>query len=103
MGLIFLFGFNEEEEQNMKKIIRQKEGELINNAEESDVIIVKSNSGYIDEEIEKLKKYHNKTVSEKWYNTCISKNEYKSIDIKKDLLNFETSTACGALLTRAGT
>jgi hypothetical protein len=86
---IFLFGFNEEEEQNMKKIIRQKEGELINNAEESDVIIVKSNSGYIDEEIEKLKKYHNKTVSEKWYNTCISKNEYKYIDIKKDLLNFE--------------
>lgn len=86
---ILLFGFNEEETQNMKKTINQKEGELINNAEESDVIIVKSNSGYIDEEIEKLKKYHYKTVTEKWYNICISKNEFKSIDIKKDLLNFE--------------
>ena len=86
---IFLFGFNEEEFQNMKNTIKQKDGEININADEADVIIAKSNSGYIDEEINKLKKYHNKTVSEKWFNKCISKNEYKVIDEKKDLLNLE--------------
>ena len=86
---IFLFGFNEEEIDNMKKIINQKEGEYINSADEADIIVVKNNSGYIDEEIEKLKKYHNKTVSEKWFNKCLEKNEFKSIDVKKDLINFE--------------
>ena len=86
---LFLFGFNEEEIKNMKKVIKQKDGDIINNPEEADVIIVKSNSIYVDEEIEKLKKYHNKTVTEKWYTYCISNNEYKQIDEKKDLLNLE--------------
>ena len=86
---IFLFGFNEEEIDNMKKIIIQKEGEYINSADEADIIVVKNNSGYLDEEIEKLKKYHNKTVGEKWFNKCIEKNEFKPIDVKKDLINFE--------------
>ena len=86
---LFLFGFNEEEIQNMKNIIKQKNGDTCINGDEADVIIVKSNSGYIDEEIKNLKKYHNKTVSEKWFDTCVAKNEYKVIDEKKDLLNFE--------------
>ena len=38
----------------MKRIISDKEGYLINNINEADVIVVKSNSGYIEEEIEKL-------------------------------------------------
>ena len=71
----------------MKKEINQNNGDIINNPEEADVIIVKSDSFYIDEEIEKLKKYHHKTVTEKWYIDCISKNEYQSIDEKKDLLS----------------
>jgi len=86
---LFLFGFNEEELKIMKMQISQKDGEIFNNAEEADIIIVKSDSGYIDEEIEKLKKYHNKTVTEKWYDNCIAKNEYKQIDQNEDLLNLE--------------
>ena len=86
---IFLFGFNEEEVENMKQIINQKEGEIISSADEADIIVMKSNSTYIDEEIEKLKKYHNKIVSEKWYNKCLEKNEFRAIDLKKDLFNFE--------------
>ena len=86
---LFLFGFNEEEKNLMKIIIKEKNGETINSAEDADIIIVKSNSGYIDEEIEKLKKYHNKTVSEEWYNSCLERNEYKPIDDKKDLLNLK--------------
>ena len=86
---LFLFGFNEEELKIMKMQISQKDGEIFNNAEEADIIIVKSDSGYIDEEIEKLKKYHNKTVTEKWYDNCIAKNEFKQIDQNEDLLNLE--------------
>ena len=86
---LFIFGFNEEESENMKKSIKQKNGEIINNADEADVIIVKSNSGFIDEEIDKLKKYQNKTVTENWYISCITNNEFKSIDEKKDLLNLQ--------------
>lgn len=86
---LFLFGFNEEEKNLMKIIIKEKNGETINSAEDADIIIVKSNSGYIDEEIEKLKKYHNKTVSEEWYNSCLERNEYKPIDDKKYLLNLK--------------
>ena len=86
---LFLFGFNEEEKNLMKIIIKEKNGDTINSAEDADIIIVKSNSGYIDEEIEKLKKYHNKTVSEEWYNSCLERNEYKPIDDKKYLLNLK--------------
>ena len=86
---LFLFGFNEEENNNMKRIISDKEGYLINNINEADVIVVKSNSGYIEEEIEKFKKYHNKLVSEKWFNSCLEKNEFQIIEKNKDLLNFE--------------
>lgn len=86
---LLIFGFNEEETENMKKLIKQRNGEIINNADEADVIIVKSNSGYIDEEIDKLKKYQNKTVTENWYLSCIATNEFKSIDEKKDLLNLQ--------------
>ena len=86
---LFLFGFNEEELKNMKKVINQNDGDVINNPEEAEVIIVKSDSIYVDEELEKLKKYHFKTVTEKWFTNCISKNEYQSIDEKKDLLNLE--------------
>ena len=85
---LFLFGFNEEEINNMKKIISQKEGFMSNNANEADVIIVKSNSGYVKEEVEKFKKYHNKLVTENWFNSCLEKNEFLNID-EKDLLNFE--------------
>jgi len=52
-------------------------------------IIVKSDSGFIDEEIEKLEKYEKKIVTEKWYNNCIKKNEYKPIDEKEDLINLD--------------
>ena len=86
---IYLFGFNEEEIHVMEKEIKLKNGELIYNPEEADVIIVKSDSMYIDEEINKLKKYHHKTVTEKWYISCIAKNEYKKIDEKEDSLNLE--------------
>ena len=86
---LFLFGFNEEELKIMKLQISQKDGEIFNNADEADIIIVKSDSGYVDEEIEKLKKYHHKTVTEKWYEKCLTKNEYKKIDENEDLLNLE--------------
>lgn len=86
---LFLFGFNEEELKIMKFQISQKDGEIFNNADEADIIIVKSDSGYVDEEIEKLKKYHHKTVTEKWYEKCLTKNEYKKIDENEDLLNIE--------------
>ena len=86
---LFLFGFNEEELKIMKLQISQKDGEIFNNADEADIIIVKSDSGYVDEEIEKLKKYHHKTVTEKWYEKCLTKNEYKKIDENEDLLNIE--------------
>ena len=86
---LFLFGFNEEELKIMKFQISQKDGEIFNNADEADIIIVKSDSGYVDEEIEKLKKYHHKTVTEKWYEKCLTKNEYKKIDENEDLLNLE--------------
>ena len=86
---LYLFGFNEEEFEDMKKKIKQKDGDIVNNPEEADVIIVNSDSIYIDEEIEKFKKYHNKTVTKNWYTYCLTKNEYKSIDEKKDLLNLE--------------
>ena len=86
---LFLFGFNEEELKIMKFQISQKDGEIFNNADEADIIIVKSDSGYVDEEIEKLKKFHHKTVTEKWYEKCLTKNEYKKIDENEDLLNIE--------------
>ena len=86
---LFLFGFNEEELNNMCKIISQKGGHLINNINESDVIVIKSNSGYIDEELDKFKKYNNKLVTDNWFNDCVSKNEFKNIEENKDLLNFE--------------
>jgi hypothetical protein len=73
----------------MKNVINQKEGEATNSVDDADVIVVKSNSTYVDKEIEKLKKYHNKLVSEKWYNKCLEKNEFKQIDLKKDIFNFE--------------
>ena len=86
---LYLFGFNEEEFDNMCKIISQKGGHLTNNVSESDVIVIKSNSGYIDEELEKFKKYNNKLVTDNWFNNCVSKNEFKNIEENKDLLNFE--------------
>ena len=86
---IFLFGFNEEEIKTMEKEIKIKNGEIINNVDEADVIIVNSNCMFIDEEINKLKKYHHKTVTEKWYIGCIAKNEFKKIDEKEDSLNLE--------------
>ena len=61
---LFLFGFNEEEFDNMNKTINQRGGSITNNMSDSDVIIIKSNSAYIDEEIEKFKKYRNKLITE---------------------------------------
>ena len=86
---LFLFGFNEEELNNMSKIIPDRGGHLTDKINESDVIIIKNNSGFIDEEIEKFKKYNNKLVTENWFNECVSKNEFKNIEENKDLLNFE--------------
>lgn len=86
---LFLFGFNEEELKIMKVQISQKDGEIFIKPDEADIIIVKSDSGYIDEEIEKLKKYHHKTVTEKWYDKCIEKIEYKKFVENEDLLNLE--------------
>ena len=86
---LFLFGFNEEELNNMSKIISDRGGHLTDKINESDVIIIKNNSGFIDEEIEKFKKYNNKLVTENWFNECVSKNEFKNIEENKDLLNFE--------------
>ena len=85
---LFLFGFNEEEFENMNKTINQRGGNIVNNISDSDIIIVKSNSIYIDEEIQKFKKYNNKLVSENWYNSCLEKNEFQNID-NKNLFNFE--------------
>ena len=86
---LFLFGFNEEEVDNMSKTINQKGGNISNNISDSDVIIIKSDSAYIDEEIEKFKKYSNRLVTENWYNSCLEKDEFQSIDENKDLFNFE--------------
>ena len=86
---LLLFGFNEEELKDMKTQIKEKDGEVYTDPDEADLIIVKSDSGYIDEEIEKLEKYESKIVTEKWYYNCISKNEYKPIDEKEDLLNLD--------------
>ena len=85
---LFLFGFNEEEFESMNKTINQKGGNIVNNISDSDIIIVKSNSIYIDEEIQKFKKYNNKLVTENWYNSCLEKNEFQNID-NKNLFNFE--------------
>ena len=85
---LFLFGFNEEEFENMNKTINQRGGNIVNNISDSDIIIMKSNSIYIDEEIQKFKKYNNKLVSENWYNSCLEKNEFQNID-NKNLFNFE--------------
>ena len=84
---LFLFGFNKEEFESMNKTINQKGGNVVNNISDSDVSIIKSNSAYIDEEIEKFKKYSEKLVTENWYNLCLEKNEFQNID--KNLLNFE--------------
>ena len=86
---LFLFGFNEDEFDNMNKTINQKGGYLTNNISDSDIIIIKSNSGYIDEEIEKFKKYNHKLVTENWFNSCLEKNEFKNIEENKNLLNIE--------------
>ena len=86
---LFLFGFNKEEIDNMSKITSERGGHITEKINESDAIIIKSNSGYIDEELEKFKKYNNKLVTENWFNECISKNEFKIIEGNKDLLNFE--------------
>ena len=85
---LFLFGFNEEEFENMNKTINQRGGNIVNNISDSDIIIMKSNSIYIDEEIQKFKKYNNKLVTENWYNSCLEKNEFQNID-NKNLFNFE--------------
>lgn len=86
---LFLFGFNEEEFDNMSRLIKQNGGYTVNNAKESDYIIIQSNSGYVKEEIDKFKIYHKKLVTENWFNFCIEKNEFQVIDENKDLLNFE--------------
>ena len=86
---LFLFGFNEDEFDNMNKTINQKGGYLTNNISDSDIIIIKSNSGYIDEEIEKFKKYNHKLVTENWFNSCLEKNEFKNIEENKNLLKIE--------------
>ena len=86
---LFLFGFNEDEVNNMSKTINQKGGNITNNISDSDIIIMKSSSAYIDEEIEKFKKYSNKLVTENWYNSCLEKNEFQNIDENKDSFNFE--------------
>ena len=85
---LFLFGFNKEEFESMNKTINQKGGNVVNNITDSDVSIIKSNSAYIDEEIEKFKKYSEKLVTENWYNSCLEKNEFQNID-NKNLFNFE--------------
>ena len=89
---LFLFGFNEEEFDNMNKTINQRGGSVTNNMSDSDVIIIKSNSAYIDEEIEKFKKYRNKLITENWYNSCLETNEFQNIDENKDLFNLELIT-----------
>ena len=86
---LFLFGFNEEESQNMSKTVNQKGGYITKNISDSDIIIVKSSSGYIEEDILKFKKYNHKLVTDNWYNTCLEKNEFQNIDESKDLLNIE--------------
>ena len=86
---LFLFGFNEEELKNMKIKINQNNGEVCNDPDEADIIIVKSDSIYIDKDIENLQKYQSRTVTEKWYNNCITENKYKTIDVKEDLFNFD--------------
>ena len=86
---LFLFGFNEEEINNMSKIISERGGHITEKMNESDVIIIQSNSGIIHEDLDKFKKYNNKLVTENWFNDCVSKNEFKNIEENKDLLNFE--------------
>jgi len=86
---LFLFGFNEKEIKDMKEQINQKDGKVFTNPDDADIIIVKSDSGYIDEEIEKMEKYKSKIVAQKWYYNCITKNEYKPIDEKEVLLNLD--------------
>ena len=86
---LFLFGFSEEEFNNMSKIISERGGHITEKMNESDVIIIQSNSGIIHEDLDKFKKYNNKLVTENWFNDCVSKNEFKSIEENKDLLNFE--------------
>ena len=61
---LFLFGFNEKELKDMKEQINQKDGKVFTNPDDADIIIVKSDSGYIDEEIEKMEKYESKIVSQ---------------------------------------
>ena len=86
---LFLFGFSEEEFNNMSKIISERGGHITEKMNESDVIIIQSNSGIIHEDLDKFKKYNNRLVTENWFNDCVSKNEFKSIEENKDLLNFE--------------
>ena len=84
---LYLFGFNEEELENMNKQISQKDGKVFDDPDEANLIIVKSELVYIDKDLENLEKYESKIVTEKWYYSCISKNEYIPIDENQDLLN----------------
>ena len=89
---LFLFGFNDEEFDNMNKAINQRGGSITNNMSDADVIIIKSNSVFTNEETERLKKYRNKLITENWYNSCLEKNEFQNIEENKDLFNFEFIT-----------
>ena len=71
----------------MKVQINEKNGEVLTDPDKADIIIAKSNTEYIDKDLENLEKYQSKIVTEKWYYNCITKNEYHPIDEKKDLFN----------------
>ena len=73
---LFLFGFNEEELNFMRVQINQRDGKVFNEPDKADKIIAKSDSIYNEKEIETLVKYESKTVTEKWYINCITKNAY---------------------------
>ena len=58
----------------MNKTINQRGGSITNNMSDADLIIIKSNSAFTNEETERLKKYRNKLITENWYNSCVEKN-----------------------------
>lgn len=86
----FIYGFGDEELIIINNNILKHKGLIGNNADESDIILIKSDLILIDIEIEKLKKYQSKVTTEIWFNNCIQKNEFINLNKEKtSILNID--------------
>lgn len=73
-----LYGFSEVERNIMREKVEKNGGGVVESVEEAEVIIIKDDLAFIEEEIEKLKKYEGKMASEKWFKECVSGGKYKN-------------------------